>query len=134
MKKIILALLLFSSSVFGFDWGEDLNAAFARAQKENKTVMVFVEGEYCRWCKKMKYQTLSDESVEKKLEPYILVKVRREDSKAMAALPQVKGVPTIFFMTKDKAVLETVIGYFDVPDFISYISDVEKKLTENKVQ
>lgn len=134
MKKIVLTLLLFSSSVFGLEWGEDLNTAFARAQKENKTVMVFVEGEYCRWCKKMKHRTLSDESVEKKLEPYIVVKVMREDPKSMAALPEVKGVPTIFFMTKDKAVLETVIGYFDVLDFTSYISDVEKKITVNKVQ
>ena len=29
--------------------------------------MVMVEGEHCRWCKKMKGRTLTDDAVEKRL-------------------------------------------------------------------
>jgi len=132
MKKIVLALFLLSSSIFALEWLEDLNTAFLTAKKEQKTVMVLVEGEHCRWCKKMKHRTLSNESVEKRLEQFILVKVMREDTKVMAVLPQVNGVPTIFFMTDQKEALETIVGYFDVTDFTSYIEDVEIKLSHKK--
>jgi len=127
MNKILLGLLVFSSTLFSLEWTKDLDTAFALAKKEHKNVMVLVEGENCRWCTKMKHRTLSDEAVEKRLEKFVVVKIMREDSKAMSVMPQVKGVPTIFFMKEDKAVIEDLIGYFNVEDFISYINDVEKK-------
>jgi thiol:disulfide interchange protein len=127
MGKVILAFLLLSSTLFSLEWMKDVNSAFALAKKEKKNVMVLVEGENCRWCKKMKYRTLQDEAVEKRLEKFVLLKVMREDASAMSLLPSVKGVPTILFMRADKAVSEEVLGFFDAEDFISYINDVEKK-------
>ena len=127
MNKIILGLLLLSSTLFSVDWVKDVDTAFALAKKEHKKMMVLVEGENCRWCKKMKYRTLSDETVEKRLEKFVVLKVMREDPSSMAELPEVKGVPTIFFLNEDKAVVEEVVGYYDVEDFISYINSVEKK-------
>ena len=126
MHKIILGILLLSSTVFSLEWEKDINTAFAVAKKEHKNVMVFVEGENCRWCKKMKGRTLSDESVEKRLEKFVVVKVMREDPAAMAVLPDIQGVPTTFFMNENKKVLESAIGYWNVEDFIAYINDVEK--------
>ena len=128
MTKIILGLLLLSSTLFSLDWVKDINTALTVAKKEHKTIMVLVEGEHCRWCKKMKHRTLSDTAVEKRLKKFVLVKVMREDGVAMSVLPPVSGVPTIFFMKENKAIIEEVIGYFDVTDFISYINDVEKKV------
>jgi len=130
MIKIILALFMFSGTLLALEWSKDLNTALETAQKENKTLMVMVEGKHCRWCKKMKHRTLGDENVEKRLEKFVLVKVMREDTNVMDILPPVKGVPTIFFMTKKKEVIEEVIGYFDVLDFTSYINDVEKKTSK----
>ena len=128
MRRIILGLVLLSSMLFSLEWAKDLDTAFATAEKENKILMVMVEGKHCSWCQKMKHRTLGDESVEKRLADFVLVKVMREDSDAMSVLPAVRGVPTVFFMKADKTVLEEVIGYFDVLDFTSYISDVEKKV------
>lgn len=127
MNKIVLGLLLLSSTLFSIEWVKDVDTALTLAKKEHKKVMVLVEGENCRWCKKLKHRTLSDEAVEKRLEKFVVVKVMREDPSAMAVLPKVKGVPTIFFMKENKAVIEEVVGYFDVEDFISYINAVEKK-------
>jgi thioredoxin-related protein len=127
MGKVVLGLLLLSSTLFSLEWIKDVNSAFALAKKEQNSVLVFVEGENCRWCKKMKYRTLQDEAVEKRLEKFVLLKVMREDTSAMSSLPSVKGVPTIFFMSPNKTVLQEVIGFFDAEDFISYINDVEKK-------
>ena len=127
LNKIVLGVLLLSSTLFSLEWIKDLDTAFALAKKEHKNVMVLVEGENCRWCTKMKHRTLSDETVEKRLEKFIVVKIMREDPKAMSVMPEVKGVPTIFFMKEDKAVIEDIVGYFNVEDFISYINDVEKR-------
>ena len=127
MTKIILGLLLLSSTLFSLDWVKDIDTALIVAKKEDKTIMVFVESEHCKWCKKMKHHTLFDDVVEKILEKFVLVKVMREDGVAMSILPPVRGVPTIFFMKENKAIIEEIIGYFDVTDFISYLNDVEKK-------
>lgn len=127
MHKIVLGLLLLSSTLFSVEWVKDVNTAFTLAKKEHKNVMILVEGENCRWCKKLKYRTLQDEAVEKRLEKFVVVKVMREDPSAMSSLPSIKGVPTIFFMEADKTVVEEVVGYFNVEDFISYINSVEKK-------
>lgn len=119
------------NTLFGADlfWQESLQKAFELAKNEHKNVMVMVEGEECRWCKKMEHRTLADESVQKRLAAYIVVKVSREDENVFEQLPMVEGVPTIFFMTSEKKVLEKVVGYFNVEDFISYIDDVERNGT-----
>ncbi len=127
MKRLLLGLCIFSSALFAVDWVQNIDTALQLAKKEHKNVMVMVEGEHCRWCKKMKGRTLTDDAVEKRLQNYVAVKVFREDSTAMAKLPAVQGVPTIFFMRSDKTIIQEVMGYFNVEDFLSYIDDVEKK-------
>ena len=127
MNKIVLGLLLLSSTLFSVEWSKDLDTAFALAKKEHKKIMVLVESKTCRWCKKLKHRTLSDEAVEKRLKKLVTVKVMREDAFAMSELPAVKGVPTIFFMNEDKIILDEILGYVDVEDFIFYINEIEKK-------
>ncbi len=135
MHKLLGIFLLvgtfFLTTLFAEDeivWLKDINTAFEIAKKEQRTVMVLVEGENCRWCKKMKHRTLGDENIQKKLKSYIAVKVMRENEDDVKDLPIIHGVPSIFFMTAKKEVIESVVGYFNVEDFLSYISDVEKKL------
>ncbi len=139
MQKLLLGIFLlagifFSTTLFAGEivWMKDINSAFKLAQKEQKIVMVLVEGKHCRWCVRMKDRTLADVNVEKKLKSYIAVKVMRENEDAVKDLPIIHGVPSIFFMTPKKKVLESVIGYFNVEDFLSYISDVEKKKLKAK--
>ena len=139
MQKLLLSMFLlagifFSTTLFAEEivWLKNINTAFEMAKKEQRTVMVLVEGENCRWCKKMKHRTLGDENVQKKLKSYITVKVMRENEDDVKDLPIIHGVPSIFFMTPEKEVIESVVGYFNVEDFLSYISDVEKKKLKAK--
>lgn len=129
MKRVVTILFLLSACLSAdIVWQKDIPAALQLAQKEHKLVMVFVEGETCRWCKKMKHRTLSDESVDKRLQSYVSVKVFRENKKDIKDLPEIQGVPSIFFMTAQQKILESVVGYYNVEDFISYLNDVEKKV------
>jgi len=127
MKKLLLSIFVLSGTLLAVDWVKDIDTALELAKKEHKNVMVMVEGEHCRWCKKMKGRTLTDDAVEKRLEKFVVVKVMREDGNAMAKLPPVEGVPTIFFMKPNKAIIQEVLGYEDVTDFNATLNDVEKK-------
>jgi len=128
MRKLLAVLLLLTFSLSAdIDWQKDVATAFELAKKEHKNVMVFVEGEHCRWCKKMKHRTLSDESIEKRLKSYVSVRVMQENEDAVKDLPAIEGVPTIFFMTADKKVLQPVVGYYSVDDFISFFNTIEQK-------
>ena len=133
MKKSVLSFLLTCSILFGggIVWQKDLHTAMEKAQTEHKLLMVFVESEHCRWCKKMRYRTLQDDKVIAKLKPYISVRVDEGDRRTMAALPQVDGVPTIFFMTPDNKMIETAVGYFDTYDFLSFFESVDLKMHRN---
>ena len=126
LTVIASGLLSAQSENIQLVWEKDTSTAFAKAQKEHKNVMLMVEASYCRWCKKMKSETLENDEVKKRLQNYILVKIFREDTEAMKILPKEHyPAPTIFFMTPKGETIEQVVGFFEAPDFISYINDVE---------
>ncbi|MEY3090914.1 MAG: hypothetical protein RL113_1230 [Pseudomonadota bacterium] len=130
MKKIILGCMIFSSLVFSVEWVKDVPTALKLAKQEHKMVMVYVEGEHCRWCKKMKHRTLEDSLVEKELANLIAVQVIQEDSDAMAVLPKVDGVPTTFFMNEEKKILGEVLGYCSVEEFLDSLRQATTSATK----
>ena len=131
LSSLILFLLFFTSSMLaagGISWENSLDEAFTKAAREKKPLMVMVKSVHCRWCKKMLHHTLENESISKRLKKFVLVRVDKESDDARSELPEVEFVPTIFFMTAQKRVLERVTGYFNVGDFNSWIDDAEKDL------
>lgn len=125
---IVLAGVTVSAQAESFElvWEKDTATAFEKAKIEHRNVMLMVESEHCRWCKKMKAETLENEEVKKRLQKYVLVKIYREDEEAMKILPKDHyPAPTTFFMTPQGETLEQVTGYYEALDFISYINDVE---------
>ena len=128
MMKVWAAALLFGTALFGaeLNWEKDTATAFAKAKAEKKNVMLMVEATRCRWCAKMKDETLSDEEVQKRLQNYILVKILRSDKEEMKVLPEsYYPAPSTFFMTPEGEIIERAIGFFEAEDFITYINDVE---------
>ncbi len=126
MKKLLTILILLNTMLLAdINWQKDIPTAIKIAKKENKVVMLYVEAENCRWCRKMKEKTLSHKSVDKRVKSFVCVKVFREDKDAIKDLPEVKYAPTVFFLTPQKKIIERVTGYFVVEDFLSYIDDVE---------
>jgi len=110
---------------YGIPWEKDLKTAFTKAKKENKKLLIMAVSKGCRWCEKMKKETLSNRKVAKRLEKYILVKADRETSSERDQLPPFKHVPIIFFMTPDKEVIDNLRGYFEPEDFLEYITELE---------
>jgi len=115
------------STIAGLPWHSDLESAFSLASKENKNVIVMVGEESCRFCKKMKEKTLIDVRIQKKLNNYILVSLKRSDKKSIKYISEFDGnIPSFFFMKSNKEMIEPVVGYFKPDDFLQYIEEIEE--------
>lgn len=132
MKKLIwgFSILCSMASAADLQWHDNLDSAVLKAKKEHKALMVMVESEHCGWCKEMKKTTLNDSKVKSQLRSFVLVRIMREDKESMRLLPAVAGVPTVFFMTPQKQVLEEAIGFFEEEDFLPFIADAKKKFNQ----
>lgn len=109
-------------------WETDMDHAFERAKKEHKNVMIMVEDTRCKWCTKMKKGALSDQTVQDKLQSYILLKVQRSDKKTAQRIKDFTGaIPSFYFMQPDQELFESVVGYFVTEDFLGYLNDLEEE-------
>jgi len=109
------------------DWQTELSTAFELAKNEQKNVIVMVEDIHCKWCVKMKKGALSDSQVQEILKRYILVKVLRSNKSEVSQLNRFDGtIPNFFFMTKDKEIVDNVVGYFTADDFLGYIREIKE--------
>ena len=133
LRIMLLSVIVCSGALLAGElhWEKDLQTAFDKASSDNRPLMVMVESKTCRWCIKMKQRTLGDDTISARLKAYVLVKINRDEVKS-EFVPYAKYVPTIYFMTPKKKILETVTGYFGVLDFNSWIDDTEKKLKSSK--
>ena len=108
-------------------WETDMDAAFERARKEQKNVMVMVEDVRCKWCKNIKIGALSDEKVQQKLASYILLKVQRSDKETAKRIEEFSGaIPSFYFMDPNQELYESLVGYFATDDFLHYLTEIEE--------
>ena len=85
---------------------DDLQMAIARAQKENKRIVLDVGGEWCGWCREMDNYLIRNAELGKlRDENYIWLKINfseeNENKDFLARFPQIKGYPHLFVLEKD---------------------------------
>jgi thioredoxin-related protein len=113
--------------IAGLEWYTDVELGFYIAKKEHKNVIVMVGEDSCRWCKKMKENTLSDPKIQEALQQYILISIKRSDKESVKYVPEFDGnIPSFFFMTEKENMIEPVVGYFNADDFLTYIKEIEE--------
>jgi len=129
MKRVLLTISIYMLLILPIQllakdlkWESDLSTAFDNSSTQNKPLMIFVEKDKCRWCKKMKKETLADSGIQKRLEKFILVKLNKNDLD-MLELPYTKYVPTTYFYTSKGEMKVKAVGYNVIEDFNSYIDD-----------
>lgn len=109
-------------------WHTDISSALIQAKKEEKNLLVMVGENNCRWCVKMKAETLSKKCVSERLKKYVLVSVKRSDKNAIQHLDGFDGViPSFFFIEANETPIDAIVGYFKADDFIRYIDEVEEE-------
>ena len=109
-------------------WHSNVQEAFSLAQEENKNLIIMVGEDSCRWCVKMKKNTLTDARVQEGMQKYILVSIKRSDTEAVKSVPEFDGnIPSFFFLDKNRELMESVVGYFNAGDFVSYMAEIEEE-------
>jgi thioredoxin-related protein len=125
----LTSIALFAGDYEDIEWELDYKDATKVANYQNKPIMVLITTKRCKWCKKMKHKTLSDDSVISRLnENFVTVEVtRREDDYPYKEL-RARAVPTIYFLSAEgKKIMRPVMGYWNVENFMSYIGKAEKE-------
>ncbi len=126
---LILCLSLLSLNAAELVWAHSFTEALAKAQAENKNMMVLITTETCRWCRKLESQTLTDEAVIARLnKDYVNVHLTRDVDEYPRYL-DAPGVPATYFLDRaGKPIIKRVMGYWNVEDYLSYLDDVDYKL------
>jgi len=123
MKKFLLLLCIPAILFSG-----ELKKALLKSKRTQKPLMVLVTAEHCKYCSKMKRETLNNPDVKENLKGFLFTQVDKHSRDAKKYLPNVRYTPTIFFISKDFHVVNTVKGYLNAYDFNMWIDDSRKKL------
>ena len=108
-------------------WHTNVKEALKLAKIEDKNVIIMVGEDDCRWCIKMKTNTLTDMRIQEHMKEYILISIKRSDKEAVSYVPEFDGnIPSFFFMTNSAEIIEPIVGYFKPNDFLQYIQEIEE--------
>jgi uncharacterized protein YyaL (SSP411 family) len=84
-------------------WGED---AFARAQREDKPILLSISAVWCHWCHVMDETSYSDPRVIERINAnYVAVRVDNDERPDINARYNMGGWPTTAFLTPDGSTL-----------------------------
>ncbi len=88
----------------------DLQQAIAKAQAENKRIVLDIGGEWCVWCRTMdNFLLKNQELAQLRDENFVWQKINfspeNENKEFLAAYPEVKGYPHLFVLEKDGKLL-----------------------------
>jgi len=131
MYRIFILLCLSYASLHAAEvlWAHSFKEALAKAQAEDKKLMVLITTESCRWCRKLESETLMDDTVVSRLnKDYISVHLTRNVDEYPRYL-NAPGVPSTHFLDRaGQPIIKRVMGYWNAEDYLSYLDDVEYKL------
>ena len=125
LLTLIMAMTLFASEI---NWTCDFKEAQVLAEKEQKNILLIISTESCRWCRKLESTTLRDASVVKRVNAeYIALKLTKGKDTYPSHL-KAKRVPMTYFLQPDGELVHSMVGYWNVEDFLSIMNDANYKL------
>ena len=127
MKRIFLLLgLMVSLLSADIRWAEDLDDALEIAQKEDKIVMMMFSMRGCRACRFMERKVYAEPKVTKAFnKDFIGVHIDVKEDFVPKGYDYF-ATPTLFFIDKDKKLLDKQVGGLRDYQFLDKLSEVRK--------
>lgn len=123
LASLVMALGGLPGRAVAVEFGESLEAV--RASGDERPVVLLFGAPWCGWCKKLKHETLSDESVEKLAERFAWVEVDIDDEPELAALFHVRGVPHTAVLDGDDQLLASASGFMTPDKFTALLEKAQ---------
>ena len=107
MKKIILSILLITSSLFSNElgWISDYDKAIKSAKEQNKNVYIFIAADKCHFCKKFKSTTLSRKCVKARLKSDFIPVYLSRDQHFIPDRFEKFGAPRHYFLNPEGKII-----------------------------
>ena len=131
MQKLLLAisLLLCNALLFGDTTLKNVSYedALKVANEDNKTIMIKMTAQHCKYCKRMDKNVLSDEEVISTIvKDFVSVEIDVDKEKIPLDLNRTM-TPTFIFVNKDEKIIKKVVGSWNKKDFLDILNLVIKK-------
>jgi thioredoxin-related protein len=128
MKKILLTLLLISSSLFAeLDWAPSYGQGLAQAKKEHKVVMLMFSKKTCKMCNVMKKSVYENDDVAEYVKNFFVpIEIDIEVYPDKYGY-QVFGTPTYYFLDSNgKQIGRMMVGGATAEGFLQKLKDVKQ--------
>lgn len=130
--SIIFFFLTVMLSAAELEWADSYSEAVEQAKEKEKSVLVLITSETCRWCRKLEETTLEEDEVIATIDAnFIAVNVVRDKDEYPKYL-KAKMMPMTYFMRTNGRVAHGVPGYWVEEDYLSIIGDAVRKLNKKK--
>ena len=109
-------------------WEHDVAAALSRAKADHKPALIDFFATWCAACVELDHKTYSQPEVQRALENTVTIKVDGTDETdeitALYKQYDIKGLPTVVFITEDGRVLTTprLTGFAPPAEFLALLS------------
>ena len=99
----------------GISWQPDVYTAFKTSSQEDKPVLLYLNADWCGYCRKMEAETFTDPEVLKELgDAFLWVKLDGDvdsDGQRFKSKFNVRGYPAIFLLDSEENELDRIAGY-----------------------
>lgn len=104
------------------NWHTDLNSALQEAKNTNKSIFIDFYGEGCSYCKQLSENTLSDSSVEKKLnQDYVAVKINTNQNPNLSSQYKIYELPTLVILNSNGQEIKRQEGYVSANQLLNWL-------------
>ena len=109
-------------------WQPDVYTAFKASSQEDKPVLLYLNADWCGYCRKMEAETFSDPEVGKELgDAFIWVKLNGDkdpDGQRFKQKFNVRGYPAIYLLDSEENELDYVAGYLPTDLFLETMTSM----------
>ena len=129
---IIIAFLVSFLEASQIEWHKSYEDVIKTSAEDQKMIMLFITGEDCKFCAKLKDETFKDPDIIQEItNKYHCVEVTKDEDTYPKKFTA-KGVPTIYFLTPKQEVIDYTLGYYDAEEFGYILSAAQRRYKKIK--
>mgnify|MGYP006292651437 CR=1 FL=1 len=112
----------------GLNWQPDVYTAFETAEEEGKHVLLYLNADWCGYCRKLEAEIFTDPEVIDELgDAFVWVKLdgdKDPDGQRFKNKFNVRGYPAVFILDSDENELDRIAGYLPSDRFLELMKEM----------